>query len=320
MYLHPNKNPTAPFVSPVLDVNNFQSWYRFMTTTLSAKNKLQFIDGIATEPDKKDPLYQTWKHCNDMAVSWISHSVSPSIRQSILWMDIAEAIQNDLKSRYFQGDHMCISYLQLEASSTRQGELTVIDFFTNLRIIWDEIDNFRPDPTCSCLTKCFIGMIGLINQRKSEDRVMQFLRGLNEQYTNVKSHVLLLDHIPPISKIFSYVAQQKRQIMGNNPQSEINIKIIASNMQITCNYYGKSGHNESICFKKNCFPPNYEGKNSRNFVKRTCTHCGKNGHTIDVCYKKHGLPPRHKFFNNKANSVNGTNGKHEEKQEHDVGD
>jgi len=60
-------------------------------------------------------------------------------------------------------------------------------------------------------------MIGLINQRKSEDHVMQFLRGFNEQYINVKSHVLLVDPIPPISKIFSYVAQQERRIMGNNP-------------------------------------------------------------------------------------------------------
>jgi len=34
---------------------------------------------------------------------------------------------------------------------------------------------------------------------------MQFLRGLNEQYGNIKSHVLLMDPLPPISKIFSYV-------------------------------------------------------------------------------------------------------------------
>jgi len=39
---------------------------------------------------------------------------------------------------------------------------------------------------------------------------MQFLRGLNDQYSNVQSHVLLMDPLPPITKIFSHVAQQER--------------------------------------------------------------------------------------------------------------
>ena len=33
-------------------------------------------------------------------VSWIVHSVSTSIQQSILWMDKAEEIWRDLNSRY----------------------------------------------------------------------------------------------------------------------------------------------------------------------------------------------------------------------------
>jgi len=44
---------------------------------------------------------------------------------------------------------------------------------------------------------------------------MQFLRGLNDQFSNVQSHVMLMDPLPPISKIFSYVVQQERQLLGN---------------------------------------------------------------------------------------------------------
>jgi len=73
-----------------------------------------------------------------------------------------------------------------------------------MRIIWDELENFRPDPVCcngSCKTS------ELIAQRKVEDRAMQFLRGLSEQYGNVKSHVLLMEPLPPISKIFSFYSK-----------------------------------------------------------------------------------------------------------------
>ena len=38
---------------------------------------------------------------------------------------------------------------------------------------------------------------------------MQFLRGLNDQYRNIKSHVLLMEPISPIPEIFSLVAQQE---------------------------------------------------------------------------------------------------------------
>jgi len=70
-----------------------------------------------------------------------------------------------------------------------------------------------------------------------------------------------------------------------------------------------------VCFRKNGFPQNYEGKNLKNYVKKTCTHCGRNGHTVDVCYRNHGFPTRHKFFNGKANSIKVTDNKHEVKQE-----
>ena len=71
-----------------------------MITVLSAKNKVEFVNGNAPEPLKTDRMYGAWCRCNNMVVSWIVHSVSISIRQSILWMDKVEEIWSDLKSRY----------------------------------------------------------------------------------------------------------------------------------------------------------------------------------------------------------------------------
>jgi len=312
LYLHPGENPAISLVSPVLDVNNYHAWSRSMMTALSAKNKLEFIDGTTVEPSIKDATYQAWKRCNNMVVSWIVHSVSPSIRQSILWMNKAEEIWNDLKSRYFQGDLLRVSDLQMEASSIKQGDLTVTEFFTKLRVIWDELDNFRPDPTCNCKVKCPCNPISLISKRKNEDHAMQFLRGLNEQYSNIKSHVLLMDPIPSISKIFSYAVQQERQVMGNVSSNESDIKVNAANVQVSCSYCGKSGHTESTCYRKNGFPPNNDSRNSKNPAnKRICSHCGRNGHTIDACYRKHGFPPGHKLYNGKSNAVKTTDVKQE---------
>lgn len=103
-----------------------------MVTALSAKNKVEFINGNAPEPLKTDRTYGAWSRCNNMVVSWIVHSISVAIRQSILWMNKAEEIWNDLKSQYTQRDLLRISDLQQEASSMKQGTLSITEYFTKL--------------------------------------------------------------------------------------------------------------------------------------------------------------------------------------------
>ena len=75
-----------------------------MLTTLSAKNKFEFVDGSIQGYASNHPLHAAWKRCNNMMISWIVHLVSPSIRQNILWMDDARDIWKDLKFIYSQCD------------------------------------------------------------------------------------------------------------------------------------------------------------------------------------------------------------------------
>jgi len=98
-----------------------------------------------------------------MVATWLVHSISLPIRQSIIW--------NDLKTRYSQGDLSRIFDLQLEVASLNQDDLFATDYFTKLRIIWDELENFRPNPLY-CFVKCSCYVQFVINQRKCENRAM----------------------------------------------------------------------------------------------------------------------------------------------------
>ena len=110
-----------------------------------------------------------------MVMSWLVHSVSLPIRQSVIWMDVAVDVWNDLKTQYSQGDLFRIFDMQLKASSLSQNDLLVTDYFTKLRIIWDELDNFRPNPICVCQHKCSSFVASIISKSKCEDQAMQFL-------------------------------------------------------------------------------------------------------------------------------------------------
>ncbi|XP_027910412.1 uncharacterized protein LOC114169457 [Vigna unguiculata] len=233
--------------------------------------------------------------------------------KSILWMDKSEDIWRDLKSRFFQGNLLHISELQSEASSLKQGNASMIEYFTKMRVLWDELDSFRPYLICNCSAKCSCDLAGISHQRKTEDHAMQFFRGLNEQYSNVTSHVLMMDPIPSISKIFSYVVQQERQIGGHNFFNGVEAKI--NSTTVTCSYCKKAGHTKSICYRKHGFPgsKNNDNKNTR-YAKKVCSFCGRNGHIIENCYKKHGFPPRYKA-SNKNNVVNSVDTIQEAKNE-----
>jgi len=69
-----------------------------MLIALSAKNKVEFVNGTTSTPPLFDPLRNASQSCNNMVVFWIVHYVSIPIHHSILWLDNAEDIWKDLKS------------------------------------------------------------------------------------------------------------------------------------------------------------------------------------------------------------------------------
>ena len=111
LYLHLSENPTIALVSLVLDATNYHSRSRSMIIALSANNKGGFVNGSGLEPLETDRTYEEGRRCNNIVVSWIVHSVATFIRQSILWMDKAEEIWRNFKSRYSQGGLLRISDL-----------------------------------------------------------------------------------------------------------------------------------------------------------------------------------------------------------------
>ena len=81
-----------------------------MRRALGGKMKFEFVDGrIPPVFYSFDPAYHAWNCCNMLVHSWILNFVSPSIAQSIVFMQNACDVWNDLKERCAQGDLVRIS-------------------------------------------------------------------------------------------------------------------------------------------------------------------------------------------------------------------
>ena len=80
---------------------------------------------------------------------------------------------------------------------------------------------------------------------------MQFLCGLNDQYSHMKSNILMIDPLPVINKVFSFIVQQERQSNNANALGNLSVVNVASKSSNSCTYCGKDYHTVENCYKKN---------------------------------------------------------------------
>jgi len=167
-------NPFFLIVPIILEGPNYHHWSPLLQMSLISKNKIGFIDGTIEAPNHTKSLFPAWQRANMLVVLWILKAVSQSIAQSIICMDNVFDIWNDLKERFSQGDMICISDIQDTISSFKQGELTITNYFTQLKILWDELDLFRPLPICSCASKCTCDALVNVSNIKYKIRLLNF--------------------------------------------------------------------------------------------------------------------------------------------------
>ncbi|XP_073219765.1 uncharacterized protein [Cicer arietinum] len=128
-----------------------------------------------------------------------------------------------------------------------------------------------------------------------QEEIFVVRQGLNEQYSPVRSQIMLMDQIPHISKVFSMLIQQERQFFHptEDPKS----------VAVVSNYGRSSGHGSSSTGGRTY------GSRRRGY--KICSHCNKPSHTVDVCFKKHSYPLNYRRPSSITNHCSSTSQDHE---------
>ena len=191
-------------------------------------------------------------------------------------MENASDIWNTFKKCYYQGDVFRISDLQEEIYLVKQGDANITTYFTKLKGLIQELDNFRLIPSCTCAVVCSCELILIIKSYREGDYVIRFLRGLNEQYSTVRSNIMMMDPLPDLDKVFYILIQQQRQLVLQFDDSRVFAQLDTNNGTYGRGR-GRGGHTS--------------GGKGRGRSTKICTYCNKSSHMVDTCYKKHGYPP-----------------------------
>ncbi|XP_057787111.1 uncharacterized protein LOC131004437 [Salvia miltiorrhiza] len=268
-YLSHSDNPGVQLVTQQLTGSNYSSWFRSMTTTLLVKNKLAFVDGSIERPHPNENLYPQWMRCNIMVVSWLRNSVNSEISASIMYIDDAHLIWNDLRDRFSQGNMARVCQLKQQLLNLRQGSEDVGSYFTKLQILWDEYRDFQPTRWCTCDT-CRCHSSKKWSEYQMQECSMQFLIGLNPSFAQIRSQIISMIPFPSLSRIFAMVLQEECQRSIEFVPQAPQINTENSGSMINATGYAK-------------------GRGAKG--KFLCTKCGKTNHTVDKCFEIIGYPP-----------------------------
>lgn len=112
--------------------------------------------------------------------SWIMNSVSKDMLSGIIYVSDAHAVLEDPQERFDKVNRVRIFQLHRSISRLSQGADSVPVYFTKLKELWVEYDVLVPYPNSGC-PKSKEHMTHLQQQR-----VMQFLDGLNDTYDQAR--------------------------------------------------------------------------------------------------------------------------------------
>ncbi|KAJ0027640.1 hypothetical protein Pint_36562 [Pistacia integerrima] len=135
-------------------------------------------------------------------MSWLINSMEPRTDKTYLYYKTTKDIWEGVQILYSDLENTTQSFeIRFAIHSTKQGSMTVIDYFNRLTELWQEMD----------FTK--------YNQRLEKEHVFDFLEGLNPDLDEVWGCILATKPLPSTRDAFAEVRREeshKRVMLSNS--------------------------------------------------------------------------------------------------------
>ncbi|XP_049357136.1 uncharacterized protein LOC125821815 [Solanum verrucosum] len=228
-----------------------------MWIALTAKNKSGFIDGSTKEPEVGTDLH----------------------RSCVIYYSTAKDIWEELEDKFGQSSGPQLFQLQKELSDLVQGSSDIAGYYTKIKRLWDELDTLDTFSFCPC--DCTCGAKKKNIKAKQDERLVQFLMGLNDSYCAPIGNIQMISPLPSISNSYALLIQEEKQReVHNTPKfpGESSSFVVANQANV-----GPRSFSTDFRAQRR----SYENKKS----PLVCKYRKKPGHLIEKCYKLHGFSP-----------------------------
>ncbi|XP_010268948.1 PREDICTED: uncharacterized protein LOC104605761 [Nelumbo nucifera] len=142
-------------------------------------------------------------------------------------------------------------------------------YYGKLKVMWDELADYDPIPTCRC-SGCNCKIATMLEKKREEERVHQFLMGLDDTtYGTVHSNILSIELLSSLNRVYAIVIQEKRhQSIAKSKEERsdavgfavhvgADAKAVAARTKdknVSCAHCGKSEHEAKDYFQVTGYP------------------------------------------------------------------
>lgn len=298
LYLHPSDGSNFVVVEKLQGSSNYRPWKRSFEIALASKRKLGFVTG-AVERDKTDKVKQeAWDTCNSMVISWILLNVSDAIRKSVMYSNSAKQIWKQLQQRYQVVSGARKYQLNKQVYETKQVGKSVTEYFTDLCTLWEELENLDDMPPITTWSEEITAYVGALHKKQEEQKLFQFLNGLDETFSAQRSNLLMRSPLPTTEEACCVIQQEEsqREVLKPVKEEAEASAMMSKGSYLSCTVCGKSGHAENDCWSVKGMPP-------------SCGVCGKFGHLTKDCWNVKGFPGSSNKGKGKETSYNTRGGR-----------
>ncbi|XP_014499195.1 uncharacterized protein LOC106760245 [Vigna radiata var. radiata] len=262
-YLHPRKNLGLTLISQVLSETNYSSWSRSMRRAPLSKNKIKFIDGSIKKPQRSEALFDAWERCNMMMLSWIVKTLSPHIAESVIYVEEAKELWDELRERFSKGPYPVVPVTslcnyELSKISLKYREIEhIICFLKGLNDTYNTVLLMEPLPNIN-------RVFSLIMQQERQERSNTGTVTQNQFVETTR----ILANVTDKYNTWKTDQTWKNQGRGAGSRGQGKGKGRNPNYGKQCSYCNKMNHTVGECFCKHGYPPWYK-KADNNQEKRS---------------------------------------------------
>jgi len=142
--------------------------------------------GIPLAPEEIEPAYEKWEQADQTVFTWIIQNIEISLINNVSQFPTVKTLWKGLATTYGSGtDPIQIYDFHRKANTQKQGKDTLEDFWNKLQAIWMAIDRKQLNPM-----KCSVD-IATFNKIKQEQRLYQFLTGIDEKFEVIRRDLLM---------------------------------------------------------------------------------------------------------------------------------
>nr|XP_033513613.1 uncharacterized protein LOC117278273 [Nicotiana tomentosiformis] len=290
-HLNNSDSPEMTLVNTMFDGKGYLGWRRSILMSLSAKKKLDFINGACQPPDLKSPDHEQWSCVNDMVISWILNALSKDIADSVIYSKTAKELWDSLEHRFGRSNVAKLYHLQKELPGKEKltkslEDLRLIQFLMELNDIYAQargnILMMNPFPSIDVA-------YSLLLQDENQRKIYANAHFNSESV----SFMAVGEAKQPNAQLLADFAAFMITGQGKNYQK---LRSQTQRGAAISPKYNNSGQK----FVK--LQQRFKGKKKYN-PNVSCTYCGKIGHTQEDCYSIIGFLEDFEFTNHKGHQT-----------------